>query len=156
MRGRWTVGASALALAALLAAGCDGVSTSAGPESVEEVPQAETTQDDVALDAAACGAVSDIQTIVANADVALSEGRFTVQEQQGWYQLATRALHRIPTGGDGVVSQGVAALQEAVPEIAAGTQAETFDITTDDWNAALAEPCAAAGSELSISMFTGG
>lgn len=106
MRGRWTAGASALVLAVLMAAGCDSASTSAQPEPTGEVIQAETPQDDVGLDAAASGTVSDIQTIVENADVALREGRFTAQEQQDWYQLATRALHRIPSSGDGAVSQG--------------------------------------------------
>ncbi|MEK8225964.1 hypothetical protein NKG05_07660 [Oerskovia sp. M15] len=60
----------------------------------------------MAQDAAACAAVSDVQTIVENADTALSEGRMATQEQQGWYVVAARTLHRIPSSGDSAVSQG--------------------------------------------------
>ncbi len=140
-------------LMALMAAGCDGAD-SAPPDRTGEV-----TQDDAARDAAACEAVSDVQTIVENADIALSEGRMAVQEQQGWYEVATRALHRIPSSGDGAVSQGVADLQEAVPTVETWTRTEPAVVRSDAWYDALgtlAEPCIAVESELSISMFTGG
>ncbi|MET4223120.1 hypothetical protein [Oerskovia enterophila] len=158
MRGSKAVGASALVLAALTVAGCSGES-SALPEPTGEVVQADAPVDDATQDAAACAAVSDVQSIVENADIALSEGRMAVQEQQGWYEIATRALYRIPSSGDSAVSLGVADLQDAVPAVESWTRTEPAVITSDDWDKALdalAEPCLAVDSELFVSMFTGG
>lgn len=52
-------------------------------------------------------------TIVENADVALAEGRMAAQEHDGWYRLATRALQRLPSGGDGDVQTAIGDLQES-------------------------------------------
>ncbi|WP_435736141.1 hypothetical protein V5D56_15255 [Cellulosimicrobium sp. PMB13] len=146
MRGSRAAGGSALVLVALLVAGCSSAS-SEPPEPTGEVAQVDAPGDAVAQDAAACAAVSDVMTIVENADVALSEGRMAAQEQQGWYAVATRSLDRIPSSGDGAVSRGIADLQEAV------------GVRSDAWNdalTALGEPCLAVDAELTISMFTGG
>lgn len=158
MRGQQTAGASVLVLVALTVAGCGGAST-APPEPTGEVAQVDASGDAGAQDVAACAAVSDVMTIVENADIARTEGRMAAQEQQGWYAVATRALDRIPSNGDGAVDQGVADLKHAAPAVAAGTAAEPAGIRSDAWNDALAtldEPCRAAGAELAISMFTGG
>jgi coenzyme F420-reducing hydrogenase gamma subunit len=123
------------------------------------VDEAASAGNDSTQDAAACAAVSDVQTIVENADIALSEGRIAVQEQQGWYEIATRALDRIPSSGDGAVSLGVADLQEAVPPVEAWTRTEPAVMKSDAWShalEALAEPCLAVDSELTIAMFSGG
>ncbi|ACZ30884.1 hypothetical protein Xcel_1864 [Xylanimonas cellulosilytica DSM 15894] len=158
MRGRQTAGASALVFVALMLAGCDGAND-AQLEPTGEVTQADAPENDVAQDAAACAAVSDVMTIVENAGIALREGRMAPQEQQGWYAVATRALDRIPSSGDGAVSQGIADLKEAAPAVGAGTAAEPVGIRSDAWNDALStlsEPCLAVDAELAISMFTGG
>ncbi|GAB2469990.1 hypothetical protein [Xylanimonas ulmi] len=165
MRAARAATASALLVMALAAAGCDG---GAQPEPPGAQTPADASEDaatdddpthDAAQDTAACAAVSDAQSIVENADIALREGRISDQEQQGWYAVATRVLHRIPSGGDSAVSQGVAALQGTVSEVKAGAWAEPFAIRSNAWGDALRaldEPCQAAGSELSVSMFVGG
>lgn len=158
MRGSKAAGASALVMVVLMTAGCSGES-SAPPGPTEEVVQAGASEDDVAQDVAACASVSDVRSIVENADIALSEGRMAVQEQQGWYEVATRVLHRIPSGGDSAVGQAVADLQEAVLPVESWTRTEPTVIRSEAWSVAfdaLDEPCLAVGSELTISMFTGG
>jgi hypothetical protein len=158
MRGSKAAGASALVLVALMTAACSGASRTL-PSPTGEVAQVDASGDGVTQDAAACEAVSDVQTIVENADVALSEGRMAVQEQQGWYEVATRVLHRIPSSGDSGVSQAVADLQETVPAVESWTRTDPTVIRSDAWRAALdalAEPCLTVDSELFISTFTGG
>jgi hypothetical protein len=158
MRGMRAAGASALVLVVLTVAGCSGES-SAVPAPTEDVAQVDASADAATQDAAACAAVSDVYSIVENADIALAEGRMAVQEQQGWYAVATRSLHRIPSTGDSAVSLGVASLQEAVPTVDSWTRTEPAVIRSDAWNDALedlAEPCLAVDSELFIAMFTGG
>ena len=158
MQGSKAAGASALVLVALMAAGCSGESR-ALPGPPEEVVQAGTSEDDVAQDVAACAAVSDVMSIVENADIALTEGRVAVQEQQGWYEVATRVLHRIPSSGDSAVSQAVADLQGTVPAVESWARTEPTAIRSDAWSVALdalAGPCLAVDSELFTSMFTGG
>ncbi|MFF3066039.1 hypothetical protein ACFVQ3_15965 [Oerskovia sp. NPDC057915] len=157
MRGSTTAGASALVLVALMAAGCSGES-SAPPGPTGEVAQA-ASEGDTAQDAAACAAVSDVQSIVENADIALSEGRMAVQEQQGWYEVATHVLHRIPSDGESAVSLAVADLQDTVPAVETWARTEPTVIRSDAWRDAfdaLAEPCVAADAELFTLMFTGG
>lgn len=157
MRRKQAAGASALVLVALMTAGCGGASAESGPTG--EATQADTTVEDTARDVAACEAVSDVMTIVENADIALSEGRMAAQEQQGWYEVATHTLDRIPSTGDGAVSQGVANLKEAGPAVDVWTRAEPVVIRSKAWSEALAtlmEPCLAVDSELAISVFTGG
>jgi len=151
-------GASALVLVALTVAGCSGGSITQG-ELTGEVARAVAPADDVAGAAAACEAVSDVMTVAENVAVAVGEARMTAQEQQGWYQVASRMLDRIPVTGDAAVDQGVEGLRAAVPAVAAGARAEPFELTSDAWNEALAsldEPCLAADAELAVSVFTGG
>lgn len=158
MRRSKATGASALVLVALMTAGCTSAS-SALPSPTGDVAQVGVPGDGVTQDAAACAAVSDVMTIVENADIALSEGRTAVQEQQGWYEVATRALDRIPSSGDSAVSVGVTDLKAAAPAVDAGTAAEPVGIRSGAWNDALAtldEPCLAVGAGLTISLFTGG
>ena len=109
-------------------------------------------------DAESCGAFGDVMTITANADVGLRDGRMAEQEQQGWYRLAARVLDRVPTSGDGAVSDAVEALKDVVPAPAPGAMG-TSAFGSDEWNNAqhvLASACTEAGLELTISMFTGG
>ncbi|WP_211340901.1 hypothetical protein [Xylanimonas allomyrinae] len=157
-------------MAALMAAGCDAAGgAEPEPDPAREAEQGDEAQADAAPDeaptadaareAAACAAVSDVMTIVENADNALREGRMTAQEQRGWYGVATRSLGRIPAAGAGAVSQGVADLQAAAPAVDAGAADEPAGIGTAAWDdalAALAEPCLAADAELTVSAFTGG
>ena len=150
------------------AAGC--ASTSSRGDDTEVSAQSTEVRDAGALDsgkstastsvtdAETCTAFGDVTTILANADTALAEQRMAKQEQQGWYRLATRVLHRVPTSGSGDVSDAVLALQEAVPVIALGA-GYTAEFGSPEWRSgveALIAACDRAGTELATAMFTGG
>ncbi len=105
-------------------------------------------------DADMCAAIGDVVAITFNADSAAQEGRLTVQEQRSWNRLATRALDRVATSGQGAVSEAVADLQAAVPPIAAGSAA-TARIESEAAYRAVLGSCASAGSEVETWSFTG-
>jgi hypothetical protein len=109
-------------------------------------------------DEVTCLAFADVLTVVANADAGIRDGRLEVQEQDGWYRLATRVLDRVPSSGDGAVSDAVAALQEVAPAIRLGASRATGigSVQWDTADRALAEACADAGVEMAVEMFTGG
>lgn len=157
MRGQQAAGVSALVLAGLVLTGCTASAEPAASPPAETT-QAEAPKDDVALDVAACDAVSDVMTIVDNADIALHEGRMAAQEQQGWYKVATRTLDRIPSTGDSAISQGVADMKEAAPAVPTGAWSEPIDMEPA-WRIAvtsLSAPCEAVDAELTLQGFTGG
>ena len=160
MLGRTAAGASALVFVALMVAGCGGsADAQPDPTTPPETNQTDAPGDDVAMDAAACSAVSDVMTIVENADIALSEGRMAAQEHQGWHSLATRVLDRIPSKGDGPISQAVGELKMAAPAVPAGSGDEPVGIRSQAWGTALtalSDACVAVDAELTIGMFTGG
>ena len=107
---------------------------------------------------ATCTGFNDVVTITANADPGLGDGRMAEQEQQGWYRLATRVLDGVPTGGEGEVSDAVAALKDVAPVVALGAMGTT-GIGSAEWNSAvqeLSDDCAAAGAEMAVEMYTGG
>lgn len=160
MRGKRTTGVSALVLVGLMVAGCGGGTVAESePTSPAETTPADAHEDDVARDAAACEAVSDVMTIVENADIALNEGRMAAQEQQGWYEVAIHTLDRIPSTGDGAVSQGVADLKNAGPAVDSWTRSEPVVINWQTWGHAifaLDGPCLAVDAQLATSVFTGG
>jgi hypothetical protein len=109
-------------------------------------------------DKATCQDFGDVLTIIQNADVAVIGGRMQAQEQQGWYGLATRVLDRVPTRGEGAVSDAVAALKKVAPAAAQGVDG-TQGIDTAEWGRdtqALDSACTAAGSQLAVIGFTGG
>lgn len=113
----------------------------------------------VADDATVCSALSDVMTIVDNADLGLAEGRMAEPEREGWYQLATRVLARIPASDDAVLSQGLTDLRATTPPVAAGVKGPSEGIGSPAWHDALAsvaETCAAADAELAVQSFTGG
>jgi len=109
-------------------------------------------------DAETCSAIGDVMSIRFNADVAVSEGRMDTQEQGGWYRLATIVLSRVPTRGEGPVSDSVSALQSAVPPVALAAYGRG-EIGSDDsdqqWSAVM-QSCTEAGSEIATVAFTGG
>lgn len=140
------------------AGGAGGAADTPGPEvgtTVQQPAATSSTEDDVA----ACTAFGDVLTILANADVALSEGRMAAQEQDGWYRLATRVLDRLPSGGDTAVQTAIGALQEAAPAAPAPAFGEPTGVRSPAWSQAevdLGTACEAVGSPLAINMFTGG
>ena len=80
------------------------------------------------------------------------------QEHEGWYVLATRVLDRVPTRGEGAVSDAVAALKQLAPATDQGVDG-TSGLGTQAWGSdtqALDSACAAAGTGLAIAAFTGG
>ncbi|MFC8921823.1 hypothetical protein [Cellulosimicrobium sp. NPDC057127] len=98
-------------------------------------------------DAAVCTAVSDVMTILENADVGLAEGRMEAQEHGGWYRLATRVLDRLPSSGTSAVQTAIGDLQEStVVDSPAWGEAQL----------ALGTACDDVGAPLAITMFTGG
>lgn len=145
-------------------AGCASPTTpAAAAPNVSETANAtvEPTTHPTVTDAQSCEEFSDVLTILHNAMVALNEGRMAKQEYDGWLRLATRVLDRIPTTGEGGVSDGIAALKAAAPTIPAETipvGTSGTPIGTPDWyNAApLNDACNAAGYQLSAQGFTGG
>lgn len=142
--------ATVLMSGALALTGC-----TAGPDS----PPGETPTSAASVtDEATCTAFGDVLTIAANADAGLRDGRMATQEQKGWYRLAARMLDRVPTSGDGAVSDAVIALKDAAPATPQGVMGTTW-VGSDAWNShmeAMSTACSDAGSELGIEMFTGG
>lgn len=149
-----TIRRAAFASVALCAAlALFGCTASAERATAEAQPSAVTITDEVS-----CDAFGDVSTIVANADAALRDDRMAEQEQQGWYRLAQRVLDRVPTTGDGAVSDAIATLKEIAPASIPGASA-TPSIGSDEWESAraqLAEACNDAGYEMWLAMFTGG
>jgi len=168
-RARRTIGVVAL-VSVLALAGCSAASDSgspagstpsasphnAAPEN-SPTPANEATAATV-TDADTCMAIGDVVSIRFNADVAVSEGRMSTQEQSGWYRLATVVLSRVPTTGEGDVSESVTALQSVIPPVplaAAGSGQIASRDWDDQWTAVL-EACKAAGYEYGTVAFTGG
>ncbi|MCC2032676.1 hypothetical protein [Microbacterium allomyrinae] len=108
-------------------------------------------------DQESCAAFDDVSTILQNAHMGLSSGRMSQQEYDGWLRLATRVLDRVPTSGEGAVSDGIAASKAAAPAIPLGTIAPPL-IGGDAWNnaAPLAAACTAAGYVFVVESWTGG
>lgn len=166
-RRRWTspcrrgvVGSVAL-VTALTLTGCatpSGAATTAVPAAPTPTPTQTSSERETVTDAETCSAIGDVLSITFNTELAVRQERMSSHEQEGWYRLATRVLDRVPTRGEGPVSEAVAALREVAPplELAAyGTAA----VGSDEWNAVTArahEACADAGSEIATTSFTGG
>jgi hypothetical protein len=115
-------------------------------------PTTETTDEET------CVVFGDVLTITSNADAGLRDGRMATQEQQGWYRLASRVLDRVPTRGEGAVSDAIASLKHAVPAVAPGAMPLSA-FGSDAWNSgqqALFDACADVDVEITIQMFTGG
>ncbi|MFH6690733.1 hypothetical protein QVL82_18150 [Cellulosimicrobium funkei] len=160
--------AAAVVLSTAVLVGCG--SGGAGPADGTEEPAAASSaapspatdapaQDGAPDDAATCVASSDVMTIVENADLGLADGRMAEQERDGWYELATRVLGRLPSGGDSAVQTAVGELQAAAPAVAVGTFAESTGVGSPEWSQAqadLGDACEALGAPLTIAPFTGG
>ena len=120
-------------------------------------PEPSATEQAV-TDASTCEAFGDVLTITGNADIALDQGRIQRLEHDGWERLATRVLDRLPTTGEGAVSEVIAQLRETAPAIASGAGFST-GIGSAGWHEgvrALLEACQSAGSDLAAEAFTGG
>jgi hypothetical protein len=140
---------------ALALTGCAGTAESASSSAPETLSAATSG---TSADAETCVAFGDVLTIIANADAGLRDGRMEVQEQQGWYRLASRVLDRVPTTGQGAVSDALAALKEVVPAITPGAMG-TSAFGSSEWNSGyrtLSDACADVDVEMTIQMFTGG
>lgn len=159
------VGATVLSTAVLGACSADGGSQPGAAEGLEastdleQSPSTTAAHDHAADDATSCTAFGDVLTIVENADLALAGGRMEAQEHAGWYQLATRVLDRLPSGGDTAVQVAIGELQEAAPAVAPGAFAGSTGVRSPEWSQAEADlgvACEELGAPLAISMFTGG
>jgi hypothetical protein len=134
----------AFASVALCIAGALSGCTAAAEPASTDSPQGSVSE----ADRETCAAFSEVLTITSNADVALAEQRMAYQEKVGWYRVATHVLELVPTSGEGDVSDALAVLKELSPLIG-----------SDEWNTSLqvlSDACTEAGSELTISMFSGG
>lgn len=137
---------------------CGAVALTGCTGGADSAPSAVPTPAGSVTDEVTCTAFGDVLTIVGNVDVARREGRMEEPEQQGWYGLATRVLDRIPTRGEGAVSDAIGALQELAPATAQGVVG-TPGFGTAEWirgTQALASACADAGAETTVEGFTGG
>lgn len=141
-------------------AGCAASTTPTGTAPEAAVTATATPSSSPAstvTDAESCAAFGDVLTILHNAMVGLTEERMTQQEYDGWLRLATRVLDRVPTSGEGAVSDAIATLKAAAPPLSQGAVGST-EIGTQEWYtaASLADACAAAGGQLAADAFTGG
>ncbi|MBU4465303.1 MAG: hypothetical protein KKH75_05595, partial [Actinobacteria bacterium] len=66
-----------------------------------------TTPATAVTDKQSCEEFGDVSTILQNASADLHSQRMTQQEYNGWLQLASRVLGRIPTRGEGDVSNTI-------------------------------------------------
>jgi hypothetical protein len=105
-----------------------------------------------------CDTMTDVLTILYNADISLREGRTSQQEHNGAMILASSVLSRTQVEPGGGLAETVARLQAAVP--VRQTQATgTFDRDSAEWVGGLkdvTEACAAAGVEVGVHAWTGG
>ncbi|WP_460775581.1 hypothetical protein [Microbacterium sp. GXF7504] len=145
-----------LALAAVTV-GCSASSTEAASTPAPTVTVTVTEPNPEVTDAESCEQFADVVTVVSNVRVDAMDGRMSEQEARGWNSLATRMLDRIPTRGEGAVSDEIAALKELSPAVPSGAKGDTI-IGTDEWfgSGDLANACEEAGAPYSILMFTGG
>ena len=108
--------------------------------------------------ATTCDTVSDVLTLLYNADISLEDGRSSQQEHNGAVVLASRVLSRIQVEPGSDLEDPVGRLLDAVP--LKQTQATgTFDRDSAGWTNALddvTESCAAAGSDIGVHLWTGG
>ena len=138
--------------------GCGALTLTACTSDADGAPSEAPTLAAPVTDEATCTAFGDVLTITGNADVALRDGRMEAQEHQGWYGLATRVLDRIPTRGEGAVSDAIAALREMAPATAPGVVG-TPGFGNTEWVRGVQEldsACTDAGAELAVEGFTGG
>ncbi|KAA9148458.1 hypothetical protein F6B41_07935 [Microbacterium lushaniae] len=148
---------------AVIVAGITGCAAPAGldatpdPSVTTTTPPTTVAAEDTIADQESCEAFSDVSTILQNATVGKLEKRMTQQEYDGWMRLATRVLDRVPTRGEGAVSDAITKLKEVAPAIPVGTGGAA-NIGTPEWIAAapLADACIAAGYPLHVEGFTGG
>jgi hypothetical protein len=129
-----------------------------GCTAAETAPSAAPTSAPTTTDQMTCAGISDVLTIMANADAGLRDGRMAAQEQQGWYRLATRVLEGVPVRGEGAVSDAADALKNVAPAIGIAAMGTT-GMGSAEWDGGLQElsyACSEADSETAINMFTGG
>lgn len=163
---RWAVlSATVLSTAVLCACSAGGEGHAGGAEAPEagvevQRPSSTTPAEDAAPgDAAICTAFGDVLTIVENADLGLADGRMEAHEHDGWYQLATRVLGRLPSGGDSAVQVAIGELQEVAPAVPSGAVADVTGVRSAEWSQVVGDlggACDALGAPLAISVFTGG
>jgi hypothetical protein len=155
--------------AAILLVGCSSAATetsgSGEPTVSEGTPEVSTPRPIKPPAAELCDPLSDVLTILANAEVSLREGRSTQMEMDGASHLAARVLHRIPAidtstepsdGGD--ISTAIGELKSIAP-LAALAPGETSYYPSEEWDEAMMSAnhaCEAAGADLGIMMWTGG
>ncbi|WP_345803012.1 hypothetical protein AAIB33_08000 [Microbacterium sp. AZCO] len=147
----------------VIAAGCGGCTAAGGSTSktvaaTHADAAVDSTDGEAAVtDAESCEAMGDVLTILHNAMVGLHEGRMSQQEYDGWMRLGTRVLDRVPTTGDGAVSDAIAAMKDAAPVIRQGAMGRTA-LGSPEWNSGpgLAQACDEAGYPLAAEGFIGG
>ena len=157
MRGKQSVGLSGVVLGAVLLSGCSAEADAPPPATAS--PSDTSNSTDATDDVATCTAFGDVLTILENADLGIRDGRMETQEQQGWYQLATRVLDRLPSSGDSAVSEAIADLQDVAPAIPSGAGIYADGIGSPEWisaQSALSDACLDVGVALMINVFTGG
>lgn len=101
--------------------------------------------------------MSDVSTILHNAQAAFYSDRMTQGELNGWAALASRVLGNIPSADEGRVADALTDVKEAVPAVE--DPLGPSNIISQEWNAAGAEllaACEAAGFPVYATGFVGG
>lgn len=155
---RTVLAACALTVTAVIAGCAPAEPAASTPEPTTPVIAASpATTTSTVTDVETCEAFTDVSTILQNAGVALYEGRMSQKEYDGWMRLATRVLDRVPTRGEGAVSEAIAALKRENPPIPSGTYGATsLGSPGPNTSSSPVDACEAAGYQLFAEGFTGG
>jgi hypothetical protein len=139
-----------IAVVAVVAALAGCSATPAPVPTPESIPAATT-----------CDTLTDVLTVLYNADISLRDGRSSQQEHNGAMYLAARILSRIQVEPSGGLEDPVRRLQAAapLPSPSLGNKDGSFDADSAAWGDALSDAsdaCLAAGSEVATFAWTGG
>ncbi|TXK20403.1 hypothetical protein FVP99_01860 [Microbacterium wangchenii] len=155
---RTVLAACALAVTAGIT-GCtaSGPAASTSESQTPTIAPSPATSTSTVTDIETCEAFTDVSTILQNAGAGLYEGRMSQKEYDGWMRLATRVLDRVPTRGEGAVSDAIAALKTEYPPIPAGTQGVTgIGKPVPNTVPSPVDACDAVGYQIFGEGFTGG
>jgi hypothetical protein len=106
-----------------------------------------------------CAEVSDVLTIIANAQSSFRDGRSIAQEYDGAMQLAARIMSRVQVENGTDLAKAIAAGKAVATATPVGRVGPVLNPDSKEWGAAIgtiSDACLAAGEQVGISMWTGG
>lgn len=160
-RGRWA--SIPLLAAATLLTGCAASPADATAEFDEapiEMPEfvvEQLTRTEVSLAVVtACTMYSDASTLIANADLAGNEQRWTASEVAGSYRLAARMVHRIALDDGSALAAQISFFQDQIDAPVPGAMTTPFDPRDPEFALASADvmlACSDAGFESYLELW---